>query len=102
MVPGSLLINTARGDVVDQTALAAALENGQLAGAAIDTFLPEPPDSDHPLLRLSPAASDRLLLTPHSAGVTTASYCKMLRGALENLATALRGESPKHVVNEPS
>ena len=102
MAPGSLLINTARGDVVDQVALAEALENGQLAGAAIDTFSPEPPDSEHPLLRLSPAASERLLLTPHSAGVTVTSFRKMLCGALDNLARVLRGDSPNHVVNGPS
>ncbi|HWQ60761.1 MAG TPA: NAD(P)-dependent oxidoreductase, partial [Negativicutes bacterium] len=99
MPPGSLLVNTARGEIVDQEALAAALESGHLAGAAIDTFAPEPPQPGNPLLNLSAAANRRLLATPHTAGVTIGSYRRMLESAFANMARVLRGEMPQNVVN---
>jgi len=99
MRPGALFINTARGEVVDQEALAAALECGQLGGAAIDCISPEPPPPGHPLLNLSPAARDRLLLTPHLAGVTLGAFRRMLLNALENMNRVAGGEAPRFVVN---
>ncbi len=99
MKPGCLLINTARGGIVDQTALAAALENGQIAGAAVDVMAPEPPEATHPLLNLSPGARDRLLITPHIAGVTVSSFQMMLGKALDNIQRVLDGEQPGNIVN---
>jgi len=99
MRPGSLLINTSRGEVVDQAALAEALESGHLGGAAIDTVSPEPPSSEHPLLNLSPEARDRLLITPHIAGITREAFNRTLREALTNLIRVATGEAPRHVVN---
>lgn len=99
MSPGSLLINTARGEVVDQTALAHRLESGYLGGAAIDVFTPEPPGTENPLLNLSPAAQERLLVTPHMAGVTAVSMRKMLQASLENIAKAISGQRPTNIVN---
>ncbi|MHC1760123.1 MAG: 2-hydroxyacid dehydrogenase [Negativicutes bacterium] len=99
MPAGSLLVNTSRGAVVDQAALAQALESGHLAGAAVDTFDPEPPDADHPLLRLSPAAQRRLLLTPHTAGVTFPSFRRMLAAGVANIERVLRGEPAENQVN---
>jgi phosphoglycerate dehydrogenase-like enzyme len=99
MPAGSVLINTARGAVVDQVALAAALESGHLSGAAVDTFDPEPPDSEHPLLNLSATAQNRLLLTPHTAGVTAAAFRRMLAYSFENMQRALRGEPVENQVN---
>jgi len=96
---GSLLINTSRGEVVDQLALANVLESGHLSGAAIDTLFPEPPLPDHPLLNLSQHAQRRLLLTPHVAGVTQNSNQKMLVAAISNIERVLRGEAPHHLVN---
>lgn len=96
---GSMLINTARGEIVDQAALCEALESGRLAGAALDTFAPEPPPAEHPLFQLSATARNRLLLTPHTAGVTRGSYKRMIEGALENMARVMRGELPLNVVN---
>lgn len=98
MPTGSLLVNTARGEVVDQAALAAALEAGRLAGAAVDTLWPEPPGAGHPLLNLSPAASRRLLVTPHTAGVTAASFRRMLAASVANVERVLRGETPANIV----
>lgn len=99
MPSGGLLINTARGEILDQEALAAALESGHLAGAAIDTIAPEPPPAGHPLLGLSAAAKTRLLLTPHTAGVTVGSYRRMLESAFANMDRAVRGEQPLNIVN---
>jgi len=99
MQAGSLLVNTSRGAVVDQVALAQALESGHLAGAAIDTFDPEPPNPDHPLLRLSPAVQRRLLLTPHTAGVTFSSFRRMLAAGIANIERIFRGEPPINQVN---
>ncbi len=99
MPKGSMLVNTARGEIVDQAALCEALESGRLDGAALDTFAPEPPPADHPLFQLSAAASNRLLLTPHSAGVTLGSYKRMIENALENMARVMRDELPLNVVN---
>jgi phosphoglycerate dehydrogenase-like enzyme len=99
MPVGSFLINTARGEVVDQEALAAALESSHLAGAAIDTVYPEPPPDDHPLLNLSAAARDRLLITPHIAGTTKGAFQRMLSTGVDNVAAAAAGKPLKNVVN---
>jgi phosphoglycerate dehydrogenase-like enzyme len=99
MPSGACLVNTARGELVNPRALAQALESGHIAGAALDTLAPEPPPEDHPLLNLSPEASQRLLLTPHIAGTTRGAFQRMLTGALKNLQTVARGGLPRHVVN---
>lgn len=65
MKPSGLIINVARGGIVDETALAAALDAGRIAGAALDVFTHEPPAADNPLLHLKDP--DRLLLSPHNA-----------------------------------
>jgi phosphoglycerate dehydrogenase-like enzyme len=99
MAPGSILINTARGEIVAPEALANALADEHLAGAAIDTLYPEPPPPDHPLLNLSKAARDRLLITPHIAGTTKSAFRRMLSQAIANIAAVADGHPPKHVVN---
>jgi phosphoglycerate dehydrogenase-like enzyme len=99
MKPGTLLINTARGEIVDQLALAEALESGHLGGAAIDHFAPDPPPNDHPLLLLPQEAKNRLIVTPHIAGVTEGSFTRMLEEAVGNMQRVLAGENPKYVVN---
>ncbi len=99
MPSGALLINTSRGEVVDQKAMAEALEAGHLGGAALDTVHPEPLPPDAPLLQLSASARDRLLLTPHIAGMTRGAMRRMLTGAIENILRAASGQSPENVVN---
>ena len=96
---GAFLINTSRGEIVDPKALAEALETEHLAGAAVDTVSPEPPPPDHPLLNLSPAAADRLLITPHVAGLTSSAFSRLLRSALANLVRTAAGEEPRNMVN---
>ncbi|WP_371375416.1 2-hydroxyacid dehydrogenase [Sporomusa aerivorans] len=99
MSSGSILINTARGEIVDQAALTQVLEAGRISGAAIDVFAPEPPAPVNPLLSLSPAAKDRLLVTPHIGGVTVEAMRKMLLASLDNIARAINGQPPVNIVN---
>lgn len=93
------LVNTARGEVIDQQALAQALEDGVIAGAALDILTPEPAPADHVLLTLSPAAKKRLTLTPHIAGTTDEAFLRMLKNAIENFERIERGEKPNNIVN---
>lgn len=93
MRPTAYLINTARGGIVDEAALARALQEGWIAGAACDVFEQEPPVGS-PLL-----AAPRLLLTPHIGAHTTEAAMRGAEVAVENLLTALRGERPPNEVN---
>lgn len=93
MKPGSYLINTARGDLIDEAALAAALRSGQIAGAALDCFTVEPPGADHPLLQLP-----QVIATPHAGAHTDGATNAMGWGALENCLAVLRGEPPLNPV----
>ncbi len=95
MRPSSVLINTCRGPVVDETALHAALAEGKLAGAGLDVFAAEPPPADHPLFGL-----DNVVLTPHLAGPTWESQRARLRNAFDNVQRVARGEPPLWVVPE--
>ena len=95
MKPGAILINTARGGLVDEAALVRALVDGRLRGAGLDVFEREPPAADDPLLR-----APNLLLSPHSAGVTGAAAIRMGRESVLNLLAAFDGRlDPGLVVN---
>ena len=88
MKPSSILINTSRGEVLDVYALAAAIKQNRLYGAAIDVFSPEPPKSDLPLLGL-----DRVLLTPHLAARTQTALDNM-SWVVKDILGVLNGEKP--------
>ena len=94
MKQNAILINAARGGIVDEAALVAHLESGHLGGAAVDVYSTEPPAADNPLLKLSGDAAARLLLTPHIAGVTRQSAAFLFRSSWANVARVLAGESP--------
>jgi phosphoglycerate dehydrogenase-like enzyme len=97
MKPGSVLIQASRGGIVDEGALALALERGHLGGASVDVYGTEPPPSDHPLLALRGDAARRLLLTPHIAGVTRQSATFLCRSAWQNIVRVLvDGAPPQH------
>lgn len=95
MKPGSVLINVARGKVVDEGALVTALESGILAGAGLDVFEAEP--RVHPAL----LTMENVTLTPHLGGSTRADRRGGRLEAAENIARLLRGESPLTPVNQP-
>jgi D-3-phosphoglycerate dehydrogenase len=95
----ALLVNTARGEIIDQEALVQALENGEIYGACLDTVYPEPAPEDLPLLNLSEAAGRRLIVTPHIAGTTDEAFVRMLERAVANMQRIENGERPVNIVN---
>lgn len=91
----AILINAARGGIVDETALAARLASGDLGGAALDVYTDEPPSSTNPLFALAGEAARRVLFTPHIAGVTRQSWANLFRLSWDNVVRVLdRGEAP--------
>ena len=94
MKPTAVLINTSRGPVVDEQALARALGNKRLAGAALDVWEQEPVDRGNPLLKM-----DNVIATPHAAYFSSAAVAQVPRRCGEEVARALTGQRPLHVVN---
>ncbi len=92
MKPNALIINVARGQVLDTDALVRALNKGQIAGAAIDVYDQEPPPKDHPLL-----ACEQVILTPHCADMTPEGVDLLNEGAVDNIIAYLDG-NPQNVV----
>ncbi|MDO5631614.1 MAG: hydroxyacid dehydrogenase [Paracoccus sp. (in: a-proteobacteria)] len=86
MKPGAIIINTARGGLIDEAALSAALAEGRIAGAGLDSFAQEPPAHDHPFW-----AEPRLVLTPHIGGVTAASNARVGVQAAQGILDLLAG-----------
>jgi D-3-phosphoglycerate dehydrogenase/C-terminal binding protein len=102
----AIIINTARGGVVDAGAVLRGLENGHLLGAALDVLEREPPSEDDPLLvawrNPEHPAHDRLLLTPHAAFYCEQGLLEMRRKGSENCRRILLGKAPRNVVNSPA
>ena len=94
MKPGALLVNTSRGGIIDEPALAAALADGRLGGAGIDVFEKEPPAADNPLL-----AAPRAILTPHAAALTRECTVRMAVLAVERVLDQFAGRIPDNVAN---
>ena len=94
MKPSAFLVNTSRGGIVDEQALAIALKEGRLGGAALDVLNTEPPPPDHPL-RQAP----NLILTPHLSFYSRESVIELQTKAAEEVARALKGEPPRSAVN---
>lgn len=92
--PGAYLINTSRGDIVDTDALLEALDQGLLAGAALDVLPAEPPAADDPVLH-----HDRIIVTPHAAFLSTESLLCLRRMAASQMVDALTGRMPANIVN---
>jgi glyoxylate reductase len=95
MKPSAFLVNTSRGAVVDQAALARALATHEIAGAALDVLEEEPPDPDDPLL-----GAPNVIVVPHIGSATTETRDAMARCAVDNLLMVLRDEGSPFVVTE--
>jgi D-3-phosphoglycerate dehydrogenase len=95
MKPTAYLVNTARAELVDQAALADALRDRRIAGAALDVFTTEPPPPDDPLLEL-----DNVTLSPHQAGTTIDAYRTTARLFAGNISNLWQGDAlPGNLVN---
>ena len=95
MKPKAILINTCRGEVVDESALVDALRNGRILAAGLDTLAQEPTDPENPLLTLP-----NVTLTPHSAGPTVDSFRKRFRNGYANIQRVAAGRPPLWVIPE--
>jgi len=96
MKPSAVLINTARGGLVDELALAAAIRSGEIAGAALDVLAQEPPPDDHPLL-----GDERILITPHAGWYSAEAQDDVAVRACEEVHRVLSGQLPRSPANAP-
>ncbi|MBI2863832.1 MAG: C-terminal binding protein [Chloroflexi bacterium] len=94
MKPGACFVNTSRGPVVDEAALLRALEEGWIAGAALDVFEKEPPDPDNPLFKL-----DNFIATPHMASYSDAAFADLRLRVAKEVCRVLTGHWPANLVN---
>ena len=94
MRSGVVIVNCARGALLDQEALLAALDSGHVAGAGLDVSDPEPLPADHPLL-----GRDNVVITPHVASTTTVGIVRLIGQALEQALVWLRGGIPEHLLD---
>jgi D-3-phosphoglycerate dehydrogenase len=93
MKKGAYVINTSRGPVIDETALIEALQEGEIAGAALDVLENEPIQADNPLLEM-----DQVILNPHVAWYSEESQAELKRKTAENVASVLNGRTPAYIV----
>ena len=93
MKSGAILVNTSRGGLVDEDALAAALRERRLLGAGLDVFVEEPLPKGHPFTEL-----DNVVLAPHTGGGSGGGQKKLIQQVLENVARFARGETPENLV----
>ena len=94
MKDDAIVVNCARGGLIDETALAEALANGQIGGAGLDVLEPAPPPDDHPLL-----AFDNVIITPHTAFFSQASTVELERRTAQEVVRVLNGERPENFIN---
>ena len=97
MRAGARLINVARGGIIDEQALAAAIRGGHIAGAAIDVFTKEPPDPGHPLFQL-----EQVVVTPHLGASTREAQVNVAFDVADQIVEYLAGGTPRYAVNAPT
>ena len=93
------LINTARGEIVDNAALVRALTEGWIAGAGLDTVAPEPVTRDNPLLKLPGETAGKILFSPHLGGITTSTFRRGFANIWKAFEDVSKGVRPKNIVN---
>lgn len=94
MKPGAFLVNTSRGELVDETALAEALADGTLGGAGLDVLADDPPGPDHPIL-----SHERVIVTAHTAGKGRNASMDLRRRSVESVVAAIEGRHPANMIN---
>ena len=94
MMPGSIIVNCARGGIIQEQALADALHSGHLAGAGLDVVEPAPPPDDHPLLH-----APNIIITPHTAFFSQASTIELERRTAQEALRVLNGNPPENLIN---
>jgi D-3-phosphoglycerate dehydrogenase len=94
MKRSAILINTSRGGLVDEVALAAALNEGKIAGAGVDVFEVEPPPRDNPLF-----TARNIVLTPHISGGTDSAFVALAVGSATAVLDVLSGKKPRYLIN---
>lgn len=99
MRPDAYLINTARGEIVDNEALRQALIQGKIAGAAFDTVAPEPVQIDNPLVTLPEDVKDKVIFSPHTGGITTSTFQRAHYNIWKAFEDVSCGRKPANVVN---
>lgn len=99
MKRSAVIINTARGEIVDQEAICRALTNGRLGGFGTDTYTPEPVTPDNPLLALPPEARRKVTLSPHIGGITEGSFYRYFNIIWKNMRRVSEGQRPVNIVN---
>ncbi len=100
MKPSAYLINTGRGDLVDNEALRAALVEGRISGVGLDTIYPEPTPADHPLVDLPEQVRDRVVYSPHLGGITTGSFQRAHQNMWKSVLALTLGKRPNNIVND--
>ena len=99
MKPTAYLINTARGDIIDNQALYDAIVTEKIRGAGLDTVYPEPTTKDNILLNLPEEFKERIIFSPHIGGITTSSFRRAHKISWSNVEAVLNGERPQYIVN---
>lgn len=99
MKPTAYIVNTARGEIVDNQALYDAIVSEKIQGAGLDTVAPIPVTLDNVLLNLPQEHANRIIFSPHIGGVTTSFFYRAHKKNWMNIAVALKGERPEHIVN---
>ena len=94
MMPGSIIVNCARGGIIQEQALADTLHSGHLAGAGLDVIEPAPPPNDHPLL-----SAPNIIITPHTAFFSQASTIELERRTAQEALRVLNGNPPENLIN---
>tara|TARA_Y100001968_G_C19088144_1_gene586334 strand:- start:94 stop:702 length:609 start_codon:yes stop_codon:yes gene_type:complete len=99
MKSSSILINAARGGIVNEMALAKAITHSKIGGAVVDVYSTEPPSSDNPLFMVPGSQMNRLLLTPHIAGITSQAWNSLFSKSWENVLGFVFNDKANFVVN---